>query len=159
MTVSFDVDEFRNYGSHSVKECSEALAKACDGGRWPRLHTCDTRTLTHTHHPHRRCLGHPANWVEPNYQTGGLVTWEWVQSLTIDDLQLDRVDFIKIDVEGFETRVLKGGLQTIQKLLPVIYFEELNAPMKTPEDGVYLSPGYEEVLRPLGYDCFFHDAP
>ena len=112
---------------------------------------CDSST--------RRCLGHPANWVEPDYQTGGLVTWEWVQSLTIDDLQLDRVDFIKIDVEGFETRVLKGGLQTIQKLLPVIYFEELNAPMKTPEDGVYLSPGYEEVLRPLGYDCFFHDAP
>jgi FkbM family methyltransferase len=33
MTVSFDVDEFRNYGSHSVKECSEAIAKACSGGR------------------------------------------------------------------------------------------------------------------------------
>jgi precorrin-6B methylase 2 len=34
MTVSFDVDEFRNYGSHAVKECSEALMKACDGGRY-----------------------------------------------------------------------------------------------------------------------------
>ncbi len=33
MTVSFDVDEFRNYGSHSVKQCSEALAKSCSGGR------------------------------------------------------------------------------------------------------------------------------
>jgi len=33
MTVSFDVDEFRNYGSHSVRECSDTLAKACDGGR------------------------------------------------------------------------------------------------------------------------------
>ncbi len=87
------------------------------------------------------------------------MTWEWVQSLTIDDLQLDRLDFIKIDVEGFEARALKGGAETIQKLLPIIYFEELHAPMTTPADGVHLSPSFEEVLKPLGYDCFFHDAP
>jgi hypothetical protein len=97
--------------------------------------------------------------VEPNYHTGGLVTWEWVQSLTIDDLQLDTADLIKIDVEGFELRVLKGGFETIKRLLPVIYFEELNAPLKTPANGVHLSPSFEEVLKPLGYECFFHDAP
>ena len=107
----------------------------------------------------RRCLGRPANWVEPNYHTGGLVTWEWVQSLTIDDLQLDTADLIKIDVEGFELRVLKGGFETIKRLLPVIYFEELNAPLKTPANGIHLSPSFEEVLKPLGYECFFHDAP
>ena len=107
----------------------------------------------------RRCLGRPSNWVEPNYESGGLVTGEWVQSLTIDDLQLDRLDFIKIDVEGFDARALKGGAETIQKLLPIIYFEELHAPMTTPADGVHLSPSFEEVLKPLGYDCFFHDAP
>jgi hypothetical protein len=82
-----------------------------------------------------------------------------VQSLTIDDLQLDRLDFIKIDVEGFEARVLAGGAETIRKLLPVIYYEELQAPMQTPADGVHLSPAFEEILKPLGYECFFHDAP
>ena len=98
------------------------------------------------------CLGRPATWVEPDYQSGGLVTWEWVQSITVDDLQLDRVDFIKVDVEGFEERVLKGGAETIKRLLPVIYFEELNAPLQTPANGVHLSPSFEEVLKPLGYD-------
>jgi hypothetical protein len=160
MTVSFDVDEFRNYGSHAVKECSEALMKACDGGRY--CSACHCITLTHQNRcvcSGCRCLARPANWVEPNYQTGDLITWEWVQSLTIDDLQLDRVDFIKIDVEGFEARVLKGASETIKKMLPVIYFEEMNAPIKIPADGVYLSPSFEEVLKPLGYECFFHDAP
>lgn len=47
MTVSFDVDEFRNYGSHAVKECSEALKKACDGGRYRSASVCITLG-THT---------------------------------------------------------------------------------------------------------------
>lgn len=35
----------------------------------------------------------------------------------------DRLDFIKIDVEGFKWSVLKGGLQTINAFNPLIYLE------------------------------------
>ena len=48
--------------------------------------------------------------------------------LTIDaldniDLQVDRIDFIKIDTEGYELEVLKGSIQTIKKYKPVLSIE------------------------------------
>lgn len=42
---------------------------------------------------------------------------------TLDSFDLDNVDFIKIDVEGFETNVIKGALETIRRCRPVILFE------------------------------------
>ena len=36
---------------------------------------------------------------------------------------LDRLDFIKIDVEGFETDALAGGAGTIERFRPAIYME------------------------------------
>jgi FkbM family methyltransferase len=42
---------------------------------------------------------------------------------TIDSLNLQRLDFIKVDVEGHEYNVLKGGEETIKKYKPVIFFE------------------------------------
>ncbi len=36
---------------------------------------------------------------------------------------VDRIDFIKIDVEGFELEVLRGAKQTIERCKPVIYCE------------------------------------
>lgn len=46
---------------------------------------------------------------------------------TLDNIlrEYDRVDFIKIDVEGFEPEVIRGALQMIQKHRPIIYFEFL----------------------------------
>jgi FkbM family methyltransferase len=49
---------------------------------------------------------------------------------TLDDivetLQLDQLDFVKIDVEGFEDDVLRGGQKTEAAFAP-LYFIELNA--------------------------------
>ena len=42
---------------------------------------------------------------------------------TLDSFQFERVDFIKLDVEGHELNVLKGGVNTILKYKPVILFE------------------------------------
>lgn len=51
-------------------------------------------------------------------------------SLTVTVAPLDevipvshRVDFIKLDVEGAELKVLRGGLQTIQRCQPTVLFE------------------------------------
>lgn len=43
---------------------------------------------------------------------------DWVKSE-----KLERLDFIKIDVEGFDLEVLSGAIETISKFKPVIIFE------------------------------------
>jgi len=50
-----------------------------------------------------------------------------VEIKTLDSMtgQFDRVDFIKIDVEGSELQVLQGGKETIERFEPVIQFEFL----------------------------------
>ncbi|MEE8523656.1 MAG: FkbM family methyltransferase [Thermoanaerobaculia bacterium] len=42
---------------------------------------------------------------------------------TVDSFELDHVSFIKIDVEGFETPVLKGARRTIARHKPVVVVE------------------------------------
>ena len=46
-----------------------------------------------------------------------------VQCRTLDSFKLDNVDFIKIDVDGFEDKVLIGAKRTIKKFNPVINIE------------------------------------
>lgn len=48
---------------------------------------------------------------------------EKVNTITIDSLNLDSCDFIKMDVEGFEPIVLLGAIETIKKFKPIILFE------------------------------------
>jgi FkbM family methyltransferase len=43
--------------------------------------------------------------------------------LTIDSLHLDRIDLMKIDVEGMEANVFRGAHDTIASLRPVIFSE------------------------------------
>lgn len=40
-----------------------------------------------------------------------------------DKLKLEKVDFIKIDVEGFEKSVVEGGLNTLKKHKPIVVVE------------------------------------
>jgi FkbM family methyltransferase len=46
-----------------------------------------------------------------------------VQLKTLDEFGIDDVDFIKIDVEGHEFDVLRGGHATIQKSRPILLIE------------------------------------
>ena len=69
--------------------------------------------------------------TEPDYmQTGNFggvalaeTGTDMVQVLTLDSLQLPRVDLIKIDVEGMEEQVLHGGSDTIARCRPILYVE------------------------------------
>lgn len=46
-----------------------------------------------------------------------------VELVTIDSLDLRRVDFIKIDIEGMEVDALEGALKTIERTQPVMLIE------------------------------------
>jgi FkbM family methyltransferase len=46
-----------------------------------------------------------------------------VLAIRLDDLRLSTVDFIKIDVEGSETAVVKGAMETITKNRPTLFIE------------------------------------
>jgi len=63
--------------------------------------------------------------VEPNENIGMafIQDGKQVESIIIDDLNLDKVDFIKIDVEGFEIEVLEGCKKTLEKFSPTLIIE------------------------------------
>lgn len=46
-----------------------------------------------------------------------------VKLTSIDDLNLDQLDFIKLDVEGYEIKAIKGAIETINKFRPTILLE------------------------------------
>jgi FkbM family methyltransferase len=81
-----------------------------------------------------------------------------VPCMTIDDvaeaLRLERVDLVKIDVEGFEYNVLKGMKNVISKFRPIIFCEIYQ--------GIGSNEAPDETVRLLldqNYRAFvFHDG-
>ncbi len=46
-----------------------------------------------------------------------------IKTVTLDSYNFKNVDFIKIDVEGSEINVIKGGIETLKRCKPILYFE------------------------------------
>ena len=93
---------------------------------------------------HRTALGAEAGTISivvPLEQTGGAHvaarapvnvkynpagetdTWHAIEVVTLDSLDFPTVDFIKIDVEGWEPQVLRGAKETIRRCRPNIVVE------------------------------------
>jgi hypothetical protein len=70
---------------------------------------------------------------------------------SLDSFNLTNVGFVKIDVEGHEEAVLKGGLKTLKRDMPnmMIEIEERHAPGSL--DRV------SALLRSIGYSGFYLD--
>lgn len=87
------------------------------------------------------CTMHTAG--RPRLTSAGYVTEGGsIPMVRIDSLALDNVTAIKIDAEGYELEVLRGGAQTIAKCMPLIIAEVL-----TPEAVREL----DDYLLPMGY--------
>ena len=67
-----------------------------------------------------------------------------VPLISIDSLELERVDFVKIDVERMEVEVLNGAMKTLKKYKPILLIEVL----KSPQQEIF------DLIKPLGYEIF-----
>jgi FkbM family methyltransferase len=72
-----------------------------------------------------------------------------VMSLPLNDLSLERVDLIKADVEGYESKVLKGAEETIARCRPFLYVENDRGDPQILIDQI----------KALGYDLWWHKPP
>ena len=66
---------------------------------------------------------------------------------SLDQLHLNNIDFIKIDAEGFEPLIIKGGMETITKNIPVILYERKEHPKRYG----YSRDSVLDILEPFGY--------
>ena len=73
----------------------------------------------------------------------------WASTLDHELAHLDRLDVLKLDVEGAEHQVLEGGTEVLRKFRPVI-FTELLPPLLRDVSGVD-SRTYLDLLSELGY--------
>ena len=65
-----------------------------------------------------------------------------INTKKLDDFAFDRIDILKIDVEGFELEVLKGSEKTIKRLKPKIILETHSRELRRKCD---------DFLKKLGY--------
>lgn len=79
--------------------------------------------------------------------------------ITIDqyiaEKKIDNVDFIKIDVEGFEPKVIKGAQHTIRTFCPILYIEiteEWHGKYDTSSKEIF------DFLTELGYTFYLEQA-
>jgi FkbM family methyltransferase len=64
--------------------------------------------------------------------------------IRLDSLELTNVDYIKIDCEGFEYRVLQGAKQTIQRCRPIVVIEQKPHEMYSRDYGQFAAIGLLE---------------
>jgi FkbM family methyltransferase len=76
-----------------------------------------------------------------------------IEALDDIDLGLDRIDFVKIDVEGFELETLAGMRKTIEKYRPTVFVEAFDKEcrVKLPKGFTYSAPAVREFFHNLGY--------
>jgi FkbM family methyltransferase len=79
---------------------------------------------------------------------------EVINVLTIDSFckYFERINLIKLDVEGFEPEVLMGAKQTLRRLKPIIIFEFAPKRMLKKTDGDEKTKNLFKLLDGLGYE-------
>ena len=110
----------------------------------PRAFACLTRNMAGLSHVECHNLGLSEKCasmemaLDPNVGASHLKDGVGVKVITLDSLCLTRLNFMKMDVEGFELRALKGGEKTIMACRPKLWLEinegALNRAGTSPEE-------------------------
>jgi FkbM family methyltransferase len=80
----------------------------------------------------------------------------------VETLELDRVDFLKIDLDGYDARCLRGAGKTLDKHHPVIIFEVCDYTLRATDNptaayGVEVRKMLENVIS-HGYGLFWEET-
>ena len=75
-----------------------------------------------------------------------------IETRTLDSYNFPKIDFIKIDVEGWEEQVLRGGMDTILKYRPRMYIEIWAKQYDKISDILLREMGY--TLQEIGKDNY-----
>ena len=123
---------------------------------------------------HHNALGNEEKWIEiyipkENWTEsyGGVLneghgtvsdssknsTGDKAKMIKLDDLKLENISFIKMDVEGFEMEVIRGGKETIKRNKPVMIIEIFQNDKKLAKIKEIESLGYIHV--PFRSDDYF----
>jgi len=121
-----------------------------------------TVTLTSMDNPGVKWSESCINWGGRGFTEGD--GDEKATTTTIDSFNLDKLDFIKLDIQGFEYKALMGGIKTIKNNKPTIFIENYDGRCadyqieqeRAPID-LLLSLGYEgyRILFGNDEDCIF----
>lgn len=80
--------------------------------------------------------GAPAHVIGDSFPEDG------VRIRRLDDAEVENVSLLKIDVEGMEAEVLRGGLETVRRDRPLIFAEAIDSAARE---------SVAAILEPLGY--------
>jgi len=107
--------------------------------------------------------------AEFNFAALALKDYSWgemTEMTTVDSLQLDQCDFMKIEVVGMEEEVLAGARNTIERHRPVLYVEndEKGYEGELPQgvqsvDNEKASSRLVRRIADLGYELYWHRPP
>jgi hypothetical protein len=75
-----------------------------------------------------------------------------IDQISIDSLNLERLDFLKIDVEGMEQEVLNGALETLSKFKPYLMIEFIKNDKEALKNKLILL-GYQILEIGLNFIC------
>lgn len=90
-----------------------------------------------------------------DYSAGKTVA---IQKVTIDALNLPRVDFIKLDIEGMELEALEGARKTIERSHPIFLVESIKAGPE-PLRAFFDERGYRVVEAGINLLAVHKDDP
>lgn len=111
----------------------------------------DSRISTLAWAPSERNQGHtfllpPSELLKPGLEG------ERVEIARLDDLNISRkIRVIKIDVEGAEPSVIRGGMKLIEKDLPIVVAEVFPRSLKSQGED---PNEFLKILEPLGYKTY-----
>jgi len=80
-----------------------------------------------------------------------------VNLITLDSLCLESLDFMKIDVEGYEPYVIEGAIESIKKFMPIIVLESYTSFLGT-IDFEFTKNKFQNLIQ-LGYKMQHIEGP